>query len=185
MACWLPSSTVSSYDAGPTWDRRVPGTIIAVGPASWLTVTCNARTQHCRNDVVDSASDARRVLPGASKPEPYFFTWPPEGVISPDNRVAAVVGRVVAGRGDGPTNAVHLINLRTGVTKDLGVRLGGNGGLIHSINTPPESLAWSPDSRWLFVVAAGGNLVAINPRTDQVESLGITLPRIEQVAVRP
>ena len=63
------------------------------------------------------------------------------------------------------------------------MRLGGNGGLIHSIDAPPESLAWSSDSRWLFVVAANGNLLAVNARTGRVESLGITLPRIEQVVI--
>jgi len=180
----VADSSFTSYDAGPTWDRPLPGAIIAVGPASWLTVICDAHAQHCRNVVIDSDSGARRVLPGATRPAPYFFTWPPAGVISPDGRTAAVVGRVVAGRGDGPTNAVHLVNLRTGVTKDLGLRLGGTDGFPLRTITAPQTLVWSPDSRWLFVVATVGNLVAIDARTDRAESLGITLPQIQQVAIR-
>jgi hypothetical protein len=183
----VASSSFTSYDAGPSTDRPVPGTIIAVGPASWLTVICNARGARptlCRNVLIDSGTGAQRVLSGASKPAPYFFTWPPTGVIAPDGAAAAVVGRVVAGQGNGPTNAVRLINLRTGVAKDLGVRLGWFDSFPHDTNTWPESMAWSPDSRWLFVAGVGGKLLAIDTRSDRVESLGITLPRIEQVVIR-
>jgi hypothetical protein len=106
-------------------------------------------------------------------------------VIAPDGATAAVVGRVVAGQAKGPTNAVRLIDLRTGVAKDLGVRIGGHDSLPAGTSIWPESMAWSPDSRWLFVAGAGGRLLAIDARSGQIESLGITLPRVEQVAVRP
>jgi hypothetical protein len=182
----VASSSFTAYDAGPASDRPVPGTIIAVGPANWLTVACDSAGQHCRNEVVDSGSGARRVLPGATRPEPYFFTWPPAGVIAPDGQTAAVVGRVVAGRGGlGPANAVHLINLRTGVTKDLTVGVGGPGSFPLGTSTATESMTWSPDSRWLFIAAVGGKLVAVDTRTDRAESLGVTLPPVQQVVVRP
>jgi hypothetical protein len=47
-----------------------------------------------------------------------------------------------------------------------------------------QSMAWSPDSRWLFVAAAGGRLVAASTRTGRAESLGVTLPAVNQVAIR-
>jgi hypothetical protein len=180
----VASSGFSSYDAGPTWDRPVPGSIIAVGPTGWLTVICTSRGR-CRTEFIDSGTGARRALSSASKPAPYFFSWPPVGVIAPDGATAAVVGRVVAGQAKGPTNAVRLIDLRTGVAKDLGVRIGGHDSLPAGTSIWPESMAWSPDSRWLFVAGAGGRLLAIDARSGQIESLGITLPRVEQVAVRP
>ncbi len=45
-------------------------------------------------------------------------------------------------------------------------------------------MAWSPDSRWLFVAAADGKLLAVNARTGQAKSLGVTLPAVSQVAIR-
>lgn len=181
----VASSGFAFYDAGPTWDRPVPGTIIAVGPASWLSVICTGRSQHCHNELIDSADGTRRALPGASKAEPFFFTWPPAGAIAPDGRMAAVIGRVVVGRSGGPKNAVRLIDLHTGATRDLRVRLGGPTSLPLGAATGEDSMVWSPDSRWLFVASANGKLLAINPRSGRAESLGIKLPRIEQVAIRP
>ncbi|HEY3906697.1 MAG TPA: hypothetical protein VGM14_22495 [Streptosporangiaceae bacterium] len=180
----VASSGSSFYDAGPTWDRPVPGTIIAVGPASWLTVICDARSEHCHNELVDSTDDSGRALPGTSRAEPFFFTWPPAGVISPDGAMAAVAGRVVVGESGGQLNAVHLIDLRTGATKDLRVRAAGTTGSPLGTATGEDSMAWSPDSRWLFVATASGKLLAVNPRSGLVKSLGIKLPQVQQVAIR-
>jgi hypothetical protein len=183
----VASSSFTSYDAGPTWDRPLPGTVIAIGPASWLTVICSGRSQHqhCHNELVDSADGTRRTLPGASEDEPFFFSWPPAGVIAPDGRTAAVVGRVVVGRSGGPTNAVRLIDLRTGAARDLHVRIGGPANFLVGAAAGQDTMAWSPDSRWLFVASANGKLLAINRRSGQVKSLGVQLPRVDQVAIRP
>jgi hypothetical protein len=166
------------YDAGPGWDRQVRGTVIAVGPASWLTVTCDVLYLHCRDHVIDAAAGTQRTFQGAAGIEPYYLIWPPAGVIAPDGSYAAVPD---SERGGAMT--VHLINLRTGVTRDLGVRLSGQGR-----NQPPgvyqDSMAWSPDSRWLFAATAGGKLVAINARSGRAESLGISLPPVYQLAIR-
>lgn len=164
------SSTV--YDAGPGWDRAVPGTIIAVGPASWLTVTCGALYRHCRYQVIDTASGTRRLLPGAAFEDPYYVGWPPAGVIAPDGSTAAVPET-----GLGGATTVHLISLRTGITKDLSV-------LIGVPSSTRESMAWSPDSRWLFVATASGELVAVNARSDQARPLAVNLPPVDQVAIR-
>jgi hypothetical protein len=45
-------------------------------------------------------------------------------------------------------------------------------------------LAWSPDSRWLFVADAGGHLLAVNQVSHRVESLGVPLPDLTQISIR-
>ncbi len=172
----------SVYDAGPGWDRPVPGTVVAVGPASWLIDVCDAQYQHCRNEVVNAADGSRRAVPGpAAMGAPYIFSWPPTGVISPDGSTAAV-----AENGRNGLVTVHLLDLRTGATRDLNVVLAGPGGdLPLGENANEQSMAWSPDGRWLFVAAAGGKLVVVNPRTGRAQSLGVRLPAVDQVAVRP
>ena len=176
----VTTGSFSIYDAGPGWDRPVPGTVVAVGPATWLVVTCNPQYRHCRNEVVDVSDGARRVLPSAATAEPYYFSWPPTGVIAPDASTAAVAE---TGRRGGLS--VHLIDLRTGATRDLNVPLGVPGSdLPLGGDSNDHSMAWSPDSRWLFVAAAGGKLVAVNARTGQAESLGVRLPAVDQVAIR-
>jgi hypothetical protein len=168
------------YDAGPGWVRPVPSTVVAVGSASWLVVSCDPQYRHCRNEVINTADGSRRILPGPAEAEPYYSSWPPTGVIAPDGSTAAVAE---SGHDGGLT--VHLIELRTGTTKDLGLQLGVPGtGRPLPADSNAQSMAWSPDSRWLFVVAAGGRLVVVNARTDRIESLGVTLPAVYQVAIR-
>jgi hypothetical protein len=165
------------YDAGPGWDRQVPGTVLAVGPASWLIVTCDPQYRHCHNEIIGTTNKSRRVLPGPATAVPYYLSWPPTGVIAPDGSAAAV-----AGTGPGGGLSVHLIDLRSGATRDLDIPLGEPGSDVPDSNV--QSMAWSPDSRWLFVAAAGGKLVAVNARTGKADSLGVTLPPVDQVAIR-
>jgi hypothetical protein len=169
----------SAYDAGPGWDRPVPGTVVAVGRASWLVVSCDQLYRHCHNEVVDISSGARRELPGPVAAYPYDFSWPPMGVIAPDDRTAAI-----AESGDDARLTVHLINLRSGTNRDLKIVLGEAGG-ISPLGAGPndQSMAWSPDSRWLFVAAADGKLVVVDARTGRAEFLPVTLPPVTQVAV--
>jgi hypothetical protein len=159
------------YDSGPGWDRPVPGTVVAVGPAHWLVDVCDAQYLRCRNEVVDATTGSRRALPGpAAESVPYyFFSWPPTGVISPDGSTAAVGEN---GRGA----AIGYLNVPLGAPGS-DVSFGGGAS--------EQSMAWSPDGRWLFVAASGGKLVAVNARTGRPESLGVSLPAIDQLAVRP
>lgn len=175
----VTSGSFAVHDVGPAWYRPLPGAIIAVGTDSWLSVVCDARHRRCHNEVIDAADRFRRILPGQATGEPFYFSWPPIGVIAPDATTAAV-----AESGSGGTLTVHLIDLRTGITTNLNVRIGAPGG-NQAPDGDQQSMVWSPDSHWLFVAAAGGHLVVINARTGRAEPLGVKLPAVDQVAVRP
>ena len=170
------------YDTGPGWDRPVPGTVIAIGPTEWLVDACDPLYLHCRDEVVNASSGSRRAVPGAAPTGPYYyFGWPPTGVISPDGSTAAVAE---SGRNERLT--VHLVDLRTGATRDLNVPVGMSGGDLEvGGNANENSMVWSPDGRWLFVAATGGKLVVVDMRTGRVEGLGVRLPPVDQVAIRP
>lgn len=168
----MTSGNATTYDAGPGWSRPLPGMIMAVGPASWLVMSCGSSYRRCREEIIDSASGASRLLPGNVSAVPAAFLWPPLGVIAPDGSAAAVVGT------DRDRQLpVQLVNLRTARIRDLHVALGSNAS--------DESMAWSPDSRWLFVAAAGGQLVVIDAQTGRHADLGVQLPPVDQVAIRP
>ena len=172
----------SVYDVGPGWDRPVPGTVVAVGRESWLVISCNTLYRHCHNEVVNIASGARRELPGPVAGFPYDeFSWPPIGVIAPDDSTAAVV----EGGPYGPLT-VHLINLRSGTNRNLKIVLGkSEGNVLLGTGLSDQSMVWSPDSRWLFVAAADRKLVVVDARTGRAEHLQVTLPPVTQVAVGP
>ena len=155
------------YDVRPGGVRRIAGMLAAVGPTRWLIVDCRA-DHRCSNVVVDQAGGARHVLPGpAAEPEPGS----PPGVIAPDGSAAAVL------RVSGNRVTLHLLNLVSGADLQISVSLDQG-------SAADQTLAWSPDSRWLFVVAAHGELAAVNARTRHAEGLGVELPPIGQIAVR-
>jgi hypothetical protein len=83
---------------------------------------------------------------------------------------------VVADRGNGQV-ALEEMSLTTGVVTRLPVPV--------TEFTSSETMAWSPDSRWLFVVAANGKVLAVSTSTHRVQSLGVTLTRFSQLALRP
>jgi hypothetical protein len=153
------------YDARPGALRAVRGTVAATGAGRLLTVPCHRR--RCSNVLIDPVSDTQRVLPG-----PPAEPAPVPGLISPDGSFAAIFRIRPPGRA-----ALDLISLRSGADLALAVPLAG--ALLGA-----QSLAWSPDSRWLFVAASGGKLLAVRVSTGQVSGLGIALPPITQVAVR-
>jgi hypothetical protein len=155
------------YDATLGGFRRIARVLAAVGPTRWLVVDCRAG-HRCSNVVVDQAGGARHILPGpAAEPGPGSAP----GVIAPDGSAAAVM-RVSGGR-----VTLHLLNMVSGADQQISVSLDEE-------SAADQTLAWSPDSRWLFVVAAHGELAAVNARSRQVEGLGVELPPIGQIAVR-
>lgn len=155
-----------TYDVTPHSRRKVSsGWPVAVGAGRWLVTDCPTRST-CRNVVVDPKTGARRVLPGPAASGVFI-----PGAISPDRSAAAVVRQV------GNRLTLHLIDLTSGRDRTLDVPLA---------NTSYDgAIAWSPDSRWLFAAADKGWLAVIDPRTGNTRSLGIDLPPIIQLAVRP
>jgi hypothetical protein len=158
-----------TFDVQPGGLRRVSLQPLAVGPGRWLAVTCPGHRHRCADIVIDSATGAQRTLPGPVLPHTPLTLWPP-GVIAPDGAAAAVLEP-----GPGGLSA-RLLDLRSGASRVLNVAV--------SQDVVSETMAWSPDSRWLFVVTGTGAVRAVNASTGQVSSLTVQLPFISQIAVR-
>ena len=158
------------YDARPAGVHWVAaGTLAAAGPSAWLISRCQT-ARHCVSIVINPATGARRVLPGTTDLTGWPATlWPP-GLASPDGRLAAVLSYQ-----PGQHEILHLDDLQTGTGRQVTIAPGTQGW---------PGLAWSPDSRWLFSAAGNGTLQVINPRTGQVQSLGVALPPVTYLAVR-
>ena len=160
------------YDVGPQGVRRITGTLAAVGPSGWLIIQCQDH-RGCSDVVVNSATGARHVLPGRV---PTPAAAPPvigaPGVIAPDGSAAALLR---AGRGGQMT--LQMLNLMNGRDHRINVALyQGSAGI--------QTLAWSPDSRWLFVVTANGTLAAVNARTHHIESFSVNMSSVSQIVIR-
>jgi hypothetical protein len=164
----LLSGVGEIYDVWPGGSRRIGGMLAAVGPTRWLTVNCN-RPHRCTDVVIDPATGAQRQLGG---PPVASVSAAAPGVIAPDGATAAVF-RVTAGG----QVTLHLLNLATGADQRIAVPLGP--ALVRA-----GTLAWSPDSRWLFVIDTHGGLAAVNAATQRVEGLGVRLPWLSQIAIR-
>ncbi len=157
------------YVARPDGLHRITtGSVVAIGPTRWLVVECDDQAR-CGSVVIDRATGTRRSLSGRPAD-----TSPPPGLIAPDGSRAAVY-RSSDADGSSPP-AMHLIDLASGTDRAVGVSLDPTSGA-------EQSMVWSPDSRWLFTPTSG-RLVAVDARTGQVRDLGVSLPRVEQVAVR-
>jgi hypothetical protein len=176
----VTSASFTVTDLGPSWNRPVPGTILAVGPTGWLMEICNAQYRDCRYVVVSHSARSHRILRGRpAQAPPYYLSWPPSGVISPGGSTAAVTEPSNSGQ-----LTVGLVDLRTGASKNLHVPLETSGAFPSEGAASEQSMAWSPDGRWLFVTAPGGRLIAINASTDRAEGLGVRLPAVDQLAIR-
>ena len=166
----VASNTGEQYDAGAHSLRRVGLLVSAVGPTRWLGLDCSSG--RCRNVVFNPATGRRRALPGAPL---HLLTWPwpaYPGSVAPDGLVAALL----TGTDRGAVTLVE-INLSTGAIHRLPVAA--------SEATSSATMAWSPDSAWLFVLTARGKLTAISIRTGQAHTLGVPLPALTQLALRP
>ena len=153
--------------------RVTTGTVLAVGPTRWLTSECDSHAR-CQPVVTDRSTGVRYPLstrvPLSARPDGTMLST--VGVISPDGAtVAVVVGS--------PQARIEMINLVTGTAHALPLRTNDMG-------RASESMAWSPDSRWLFI--ANGNLYAVSQRTDQItnltQTLGHALPQLFQLSMR-
>ena len=145
------------------WRVRTTGQLLAVG-ANRVVSAERDRRLGLRTVVTDVPDGSRRTFAG-----PGFAADPVLGTVSPDGRTAAVL------TGGFHATAVVLLDLRTGIERDPTVAVAGDA----------SSVTWSPDGRWLFAATAGGRVVAIDARTATVHPLGVTLPPLTQLLVRP
>ena len=163
----LVSGVGGVYQVRTSGLRRVTtGTVLAAGPTRLLVRECDA-TYRCTTLVVDRATGSRRALPTAELSGTHL-----QGVVSPDGSKALTTRAVAAG-----TWAPVMVDLREGAAVDA----DGWGLVTDSV----ANAAWSPDSRWLFAVVAPSLLVAVDTRTGAIADLGVPLPDVLQVAVRP
>jgi hypothetical protein len=168
----LFDDTGRQYDTGPGLLRPVGPLLLAVGPRAWLAVACNQDGSSCQNVVIAAGTGAARALPGAAV-SLVSWQWPGHpGAVAPNGSTAALFDE---GR-DG-TAALELVNLATGAVRPVAVNV--------LPSSSSQTMAWSPDSRWLFVLTAGGRLAAVSPATGRVQELGLGLTGLIQVAIRP
>jgi hypothetical protein len=155
------------YDARPGGLRRISsGVLVAVGPTGWLAVECDERYR-CQTVLISRANGLRHTVADGE------ISRDGRGVISPDGSTAAVMT-------SGPNGAVGLAIIDLASNRVLRIP-----GLAVSQDTMDGAMVFSPDSNWLFVVTADGAVSVINPRTAAVSPLGISLPALSPLVVRP
>ncbi len=162
----LFSGTGGVYDARPDGLHRVStGTLQASGPTRWLVSECDER-HRCGDVVIDRTTGTRHAVD-----PPVADQSGTGGLISPNGTTVAFLRLA-----EGETATLHLQNLTSGNDRRVGA----------AIDRPATdgTTAWSPDSRWLFVIGAGGKLLVIDPRTAAVRPLGVSLPPLNQLAIR-
>jgi hypothetical protein len=162
----LFTGTGGVYSARPGAVRRITtGELLAAGPTRWLALECDDRYR-CGPVVIDRRTGARHTLD-----VPVDRVVALGGVISPNGRTAAVTRTQPGG-----ATGVTLIDLVSGAARDVGVSIDPG---------PSGAMVWSPDSRWLFVVGANRWLYPVDTATGVIHDLGVELPAITQVAIRP
>jgi len=162
------SGTGGVYDARPTGIRRITtGTILAAGPTRWLARECDARHRCTMVDI--NRRNGVRSVGGSAVDDPNTATI---GSISPDGNTAALIGSTPTG-----TFGLHLLSLGSWTERAVSAP-------INQAAIQDGGIVWSPDSRWLFVVGAGGRLFVVDARTAQVRNLGVALPPLSQLAIR-
>lgn len=154
-----------TYQARPGVLRRLTtGTVLAAGPTGWIDARCDSR-QRCTLSLISRANGSRRALGSETG-------GLPGGVVAPDGSTAAILEASPAGG-----VRLDLLSLASGKRRPVAVDIDGRG--------PTGTIVFSPDSRWLFAVSAGGKLAVIDPRTADVTDLDAPLPALSQLAVKP
>jgi len=165
----LVTSIDGVYDARPGSVHRITtGPLLASGPTGWLAVECDDNLS-CATVAIDRATRARHRLD-----TPFNYGDSYIGIISPDGRTAALLAP-----SDGiSASGIHLLDLDSGAVRSVEVTSQATS------NPVDPQWAWSPDSRWLFVIDAGRRVMIINRATGQVTPLGTRLAGITQLALR-
>jgi hypothetical protein len=153
------------YDARPDGLRRIStGSLLAVGPTGWLTLECDSG-HRCHPVLISRENGARQVV---NTEMPLTFA---RGVLSPDGTTAAMMTA-----GPNGTVGFSLLDLTSGHRKVFAF-------FINQMDYQ-GAVAFSPDSKWLFVITADGSLSVIDPKTGAIRSLGAALPPLGQLVIR-
>jgi hypothetical protein len=157
------------YEARPGSVHRITtGQLLASGPTRWLAIECDDSLS-CADVVIDRATGARHRLE-----VPVSFGDSNASTISPDGKTAALV---VPSEGIN-SNGIELLDLGSGTQRTLDVILRSPEG------QPIPRFVWSPDSRWLFTIDAGGRVVMVNRTTGRATPLGAHLVPVTQLGLR-
>ena len=140
------------------------GMVLGIGPRTVLLVECDEKLS-CATVAMDLLTGARRPVPGRMDALPWGT------VISPDGELAATVVQ----QEDGALPLISLLDLVTGRTTRLAGPVYGNTA---------QSMAFSPDGSLLLVVGESYRLQVFDRAGKQIP-LGLDLPPVEGVAVRP
>jgi hypothetical protein len=155
------------YEARPEGLRRIsPGVLLAVGPSGWLVGECDARYR-CQMVFIHRADGSRRIVPAEVSANGM------RGVISPDGATVAMLTTGTQG-----VLGLYLLDLTSGRQRVIKVS-------VEQEFSDAGSLVFSPDSKWLLAVTSDRKLAVINRRTGAVGNLGIPLPALDQLALRP
>ncbi|MGH3448144.1 MAG: hypothetical protein ACRDQA_16500 [Nocardioidaceae bacterium] len=156
--------------SGKVFHRVTGGEVVATGPKTWVLVECNDKAK-CHSVVYDRSDGDKRAL-HASRLAPSKVVF---GKTSPDGRTAALVVGPETEEGV----PLALVDLQTGQTQSTSVRVRRGAPSQASAR-----MAWSPDSRWLFVAASDGWVKVVNAATGKVRPLVVGASSIQQIAVR-
>jgi hypothetical protein len=165
-----------TYLARPEGLARVTtGTVMATGRTGWLALDCDEHAV-CSAVLVNRSGPRRAVAGVAVADVPADDPAVPDGALAPDGRtVALYVGDPARGL------RLVLVDLATGDRWATDLTLVG--GAVS------QSLAWSPDSRWLFGIDSSARMVAVDPRNGRMQflvpsTLVPAVPVLQKVAVR-
>lgn len=157
-----------TYRAGPGPARRLTtGYLVAVGATACLTVDCDDQAA-CRLALY-GRDGVRHDVPG----DQFVQPGPGPGAVSPDGRTAAVFDFDET-QSNGPR--LKLLDLGTGRGRAVDRPMGGSAAY--------DSLAWSPDSRWLLLIDSSSHLAAYDTQRGTIVNLAAPLPTVDHIAVR-
>jgi len=154
------------YHAQPDGLRRIStGELLAVGPTGWLVTECDEQYR-CQQVLVNRRDGSRRTVNSGTINRDRM------GVLSPDGAVAAMLTS-----GPNGSSGLYLLDLKSGHRKviNLSVSLAAIDG----------NIAFSPDNRWLFAVAADGTVMTVDRASGAVSTLEESLPPLSQLVIRP
>jgi hypothetical protein len=158
-------ATDGVYDIRPAGvERLTAGWLVATGVGRVLVVECSEESR-CSTVLVGLDDGVHRVVGPALSPTETL------GQLSPDGRWAAVVVQSPGGR-----SRLETVDLRTGRVRPVALPAGpavGSSGLV-----------WSPDGT-LFALDGAGHLQTVDPARATARSLGIALPAMSALTIRP